>query len=146
MFRNRSWLSDNNCPGDRHRNRAIQARPRMEPRTREDGRHSTRSRWRRAGLLAPVVTSLVAAAVVLSVVLVWEVDSRAGVWLVVSAVSNKKTRLLKEWRNRFFVFNFLLFVFITRGHMKMYLMAARPCICIFRRAKEAANVRWLHVT
>ena len=46
----------------------------------------------------------------------------------------------------FFVFNFLLFVFITRGHMKMYLMAARPWICIFRRAKEAANVRLLHVT
>ena len=38
------------------------------------------------------------------------------------------------------------FVFITRGHMKMYLMAARPWICIFRRAKKAANVRWLHVT
>ena len=45
-----------------------------------------------------------------------------------------------------FVFKFLLFVFITRVHMKMYLMAARPWICIFRRAKEAANVRWLHVT
>ena len=45
-----------------------------------------------------------------------------------------------------FVFNFLLFVFITRGPMKMYLMAARPWICIFRRAKEAATVRWLHVT
>jgi hypothetical protein len=24
MLRNHSWLSDNNCPGDRHRNSAIQ--------------------------------------------------------------------------------------------------------------------------
>jgi hypothetical protein len=69
----------------------------MEPRTREDGRHSTRGRWRRAGLLAAVVTSLVAAAaVVLSVLLVWEIDSRAGAWLVVSGASNKKAQLLKE--------------------------------------------------
>ena len=50
----------------------------------------------RAGLLAAVVTSLVAAAVVLSVLLVWEIDSRAGAWLVVSGASNKKAQLLKE--------------------------------------------------
>jgi len=68
----------------------------MEPRTREDGRRSTRGRWRRAGLLAAVVTSLVAAAVVLSVLLVWEIDRRAGAWLVVFGASNKKAQLLKE--------------------------------------------------
>ena len=42
------------------------------------------------------MTSLVAAAVVLSVLLVWEIDSRAGAWLVVSGASNKKAKLLKE--------------------------------------------------
>ena len=30
------------------------------------------------------------------VLLVWEIDSRAGAWLVVSGVSNKKTQLCKE--------------------------------------------------
>ena len=63
-----------------------------------EGRHSTRGRWRRAGLLAAVVTSLVAVAVVLSVLLVWEIDSRAGAWLVVAGASNKKKAAIEGIR------------------------------------------------
>ena len=43
-----------------------------------------------------VVAVVVVVDVVLSVLLVWEIDSRAGAWLVVSGASNKKAQLLKE--------------------------------------------------